>query len=362
MYKALFETLLNNGQMTRDNQLTMSGFSGDSGNFDQTDVDGEPYGAGLQARYEWFKKIRTIYDPTTEGKENNDADEEWSDPICVEFVGPLLADICQQDRLILNGVDIDIKLFPNKDDFRLTTFPNGTKAELVIDEIKLQVCKVTISEQAMVAVESKLQRSVCDYPMRRTEVRTFNISAGLFGEIAEDMFQGEVPTRLIIGMVDAEAYAGTTTKNPYRFKPFNISSLAFSVDGEPTPHAALEFDVKDGVYVEGLQSLYRVCGKWGMDKNIPINRTTYRQGYTIFGQEVDPTTSSDLNYVGHLKSGRTRLTIKFHKALARPVTVIVYATFPEVMQIDNARLISMREKDKVLQRLKLSKTAVAGGG
>ena len=29
----------------------------------------------------------------------------------VEFVGPLLADVCNQDRLILPGVDIDIKLW-----------------------------------------------------------------------------------------------------------------------------------------------------------------------------------------------------------------------------------------------------------
>ena len=35
----------------------------------------------------------------------------------VEFVGPLMADICNQDRLILSGVDIDIKLWPTRDEF-----------------------------------------------------------------------------------------------------------------------------------------------------------------------------------------------------------------------------------------------------
>ena len=41
----------------------------------------------------------------------------------VEFVGPLMADICNQDRLILPGVDIDIKLWPTRDEFRLMTHP-----------------------------------------------------------------------------------------------------------------------------------------------------------------------------------------------------------------------------------------------
>jgi hypothetical protein len=352
MYKAFIQTLLNHRQGTRDNQLSLRGFSGDSGNFDQRDKDGFPYGTGIQTRYEWFQKIDTIYDQATSGKEGNDADEEWTDPRCVEFIGPLLADICDQDRLIPNGVDIDIKLFENKDDFRLTTFPDNTKAEIVLEEVKLQVCKVTVTDAAIVGVESKMTHQPCRYPMLRTDLRTFNISQGLYSEIAEDMFQGEVPTRLVIGMVDAEAYAGSTKLNPYRFKPFNVASIGFFVDGEATPHAPMELDIKEGCYVEGLESLYRVTGKWNMDEDIPITRATYRQGYTLFGLQVDGTTSPNLDYVGHNKSGRTRLVIKFHKPLARPITVIVYATFPETMEIDQYRLISMTEKDKSSARLK----------
>jgi hypothetical protein len=352
MYKALIETLLNNRQGTRDNQLSLRGFSGDSGNFDSTSPSTIPDGSGIQTRFDWWSKIRTVYDTVSEGKEGNDADEEWQAPTCVEFLGPLMADICQQDRLILNGVDIDIKFFPNKDAFRLTTFPSGTQAQLVVEEIKLNVCKVTVDDASLVGVESRLLKTPSEYPMLRTEVRTFNINQGLYSSIAEDMFQGEVPTRLVVGMVDAQAYAGSTNKNPFRFKNFNISSMAFYVDGESTPHAPFEFDIKDCGYIEGLASLYRVAGKWGNDTDIPINRMTYRQGYTLFGFEVDPTSSADMNYVGHTKTGRTRLTMNFHKPLARPITVIVYATFPESMQIDAYRLISMREKDKTLQRLK----------
>jgi hypothetical protein len=360
MYKAYLQTLLNNRQGTRDNQLTLQGFSGDGGNFDQRDPDDFPYGAGIQARYDWFKKIDTIYKPGDQGKEGNDPDEEWKDPASVEFIGRLMADICDQDRLILNGVDIDIKLFQNKDAFRLTTFPDGTQAELVLEEVRLQVCKVTVTDAAIVGVESRLQKHPCEYPMLRTDLRTFNIGQGMYSEIAEDMFQGEVPTRLVIGMVDAEAYAGSTKLNPYRFKHFNVASIGFFVDGESTPQAPVELDIKEGCYVEGLESLYRVTGKANMDEDIPINRTSYRQGYTLYGLLVDGTTSSDLNYVGHPKSGRTRLVIKFHKPLSRPITVIVYATFPETMQIDQYRLISMTEKDKTSARLK--NLPVASGG
>ena len=38
-----------------------------------------------------------------------------------------MADICNQDRLLLPGVDIDIKLWPTRDEFRLITHPEGFK-------------------------------------------------------------------------------------------------------------------------------------------------------------------------------------------------------------------------------------------
>ena len=41
------------------------------------------------------------------------------DPTCVEFMGPLMSDICDQDRYILSGVDIDIKLWPNRDEISI---------------------------------------------------------------------------------------------------------------------------------------------------------------------------------------------------------------------------------------------------
>ena len=41
-----------------------------------------------------------------------------------------MADICNQDRLILPGVDIDIKLWPTHDEFHLITHPVGLRCKL----------------------------------------------------------------------------------------------------------------------------------------------------------------------------------------------------------------------------------------
>ena len=77
---------------------------------------------------------------------------------------------------------------------------------------------------------------------------------------------------------------------------------------------------------------------------------TYRQGYTLIGFDVDPTTSPDFRYVGKPREGHTKLEIRFKKGLPAPVTVILYATFPEIMTIDQARNVRLEIKDKFAQR------------
>ena len=88
----------------------------------------------------------------------------------VEFVGPLMADICNQYRLILPGVDIDIKLWPTHDEFQLITHPSGLKCKLFIDEIYLDVCKVAVSPEVMMGHAAGLEVTDSVYPFVRTDI------------------------------------------------------------------------------------------------------------------------------------------------------------------------------------------------
>ena len=105
----------------------------------------------------------------------------------MEFIGPLMADICNQDRLILPGVDIDIKLWPTHDEFRLITHPVGLRCKLLIDEIYLNVCKVNVSPEVMTGHDAALEIANSIYPFARTDIRTFNIAEGNFGMTIEDI-------------------------------------------------------------------------------------------------------------------------------------------------------------------------------
>ena len=254
MHKALMETLLTYSENTKRIQLANAGFTGESGDFTQTHPDSPPYNHGLKTRQRWFKQ-------------NN----------IVEFVGPLLADVCNQDHLILPGVDIDIKLWPTQDEFRLITFPEGLRCKLFIQEIYLNVCKVAVSQEVMMGHNVGLEISDAVYPFTRTDIRTFNISEGHFGTSLEDIWQGEVPTRLVVGMVNSEAVNGSYNLNPYHFQHFNVSNVGFFVNGEPTPHPAFHLDVENGTFFQGLNSLYKISGKTMENSDIGITRDSYQE-------------------------------------------------------------------------------------
>ena len=78
------------------------------------------------------------------------------------------------------------------------------------------------------------------YPFSRTDIRTFNIAEGNFGINLEDMWQGEVPSRLVVGMVKSQAFNGDYNLNPYHFEHFDVSNIGFFVNGESTPRPSFK--------------------------------------------------------------------------------------------------------------------------
>ena len=60
MYKALLEAMLTYDDNTKKIQLANEGFTGESGDFTQSNPDAPPYNHGLKTRHKWFKDSATV--------------------------------------------------------------------------------------------------------------------------------------------------------------------------------------------------------------------------------------------------------------------------------------------------------------
>ena len=89
--------------------------------------------------------------------------------------------------------------------------------------------------------------------------------------------------------------------------------------------------------------IYKVSGKPMENTDIGIIES-YREGYNLLGFDVDPVTSADLRYLGMPKNSHIKLNIRFKSHLEDPIALILYATFPETMEIDETRNVKLVKK------------------
>lgn len=335
MYKAAIECLLNNSKDTQRIQLAAIGMTVDERNFDARFGGDDKDRFGTEVGINNGMKHREAF-----YKDNT-----------AEFMGPLLSDVCNQGKAILNAVDVDIKLTPNKDEFRIITNKDGIRCKLMIEEIYLLVCKILVAPGVMTGHTSALNIKNSKYPIQKTEVISYCIPERNQGDVIDNMFKGVIPSRLIIGLVPSAAFHGNYGLNPIKFEHFNITNISLIVNGKPTPKRPFYLDIPNNKYLDALLSLYRATGKSWIDTDIAIDRDNWKQGLALIAFDIDPTAAPDLRYKGIPKFGHMRLSLTFKEKLPESVEVIMYATFPGRIEIDQARVVTVLEPKDLLKEM-----------
>ena len=312
MYKSFIETLLNNSATTKQYQLENSGFFGDKGNKDM--FFNLTFNKGMEKRYMHFR-----------------------DKNKVEMMGFLMSDMAGIQASIINGVEISIELKPNQDNIRLQCFGEKKFGALIIDNIRLLVCKKQMTKEVMLAHAELLQKTPAVYPFKKSEIRAYNGNKGQTEIVIENPYESKVPTRFIVGMVDADAYIGNFSKNPLNFKHYNISRAAFSIDDEHIGKPPYSLDPLKGKFIEPLLELHSILGKAGEDSDIGITPEQFLNGLFLLPFDVKPTAAANMEYLSIKECGNCRLELQFREALPNNIVVLTYAIFPMELQIDAAR-------------------------
>ena len=242
-----------------------------------------------------------------------------------DFKGVLLADICNQGRLILDGVDVGITLWQNKNEFKLM---GNVPCKTVIENIYLDVCKVQVIKYCMSGHKAALEMANGMYPMQKTVIFAKELPSGSRGQSWEDIFQGYVPSKMVIGMVDSAAFSGDFAKNPLRFQHFDIESLGFTVNGKPTPKEAFRYDMTNSNFVDAFQSLSEITGKAWEDTDNGIPREMWKAGSALTAFDCDPTTANDFHYLGLPKE----VILGLHLALKMQEMLQPWSLFMQLSQ------------------------------
>ena len=184
-----------------------------------------------------------------------------------------------------------------------------------------------------------LKQTTAKYPIRRVDCKVLTIPTGFSSFTPDNLFLGRIPKRLVLVLVDTEAFNGTYTSNPYNFKHHNLTQVGVYVDGEQIPRKPLflKFSEAGGQnFIAGFQSLFSGTGKLSQDAGNQINRSDYSSGYTAFCFDLSPDHCLG-DHFELTKQGNLRTELHFGQTLANTVNLIIYAEFQNVIEIDASR-------------------------
>ncbi|GFW82412.1 uncharacterized protein F54H12.2 [Trichonephila clavipes] len=262
--------------------------------------------------------------------------EFFKESATVDMIGCIHSDLFHQDRLLLNLVDLKIKLIRSKPEFCL----QGSEGfKVVLDHVSLFIRKVRGNPGVILGHAKALEKTSAKYPINRVLCKVYSIPKGSMSFIQDNIFSGQMPKKLFVGCVDNEAFHGAFSKSPYEFKHFNLNFIGVYVDGQPVPHNPLELDFSKDQYIRAYQTLFVGTDRMGQDRGIFISRKEYKNSNTLFGFNLSPDLCSSGEHLSLIKHSNLRLELKFSKSLEQTVCVIVFAEFENLIEINKSRNI-----------------------
>lgn len=273
-----------------------------------------------------------------------------------EFYVRVFADPFNTDRLLLNNVDVNIRLTPHRPEFYIIQdgyapppvppAVQGPKANLnlviQITHAELFVPRVYIKEKALKEQEAALVRNPGIYPIVQSKVHYFKHLPNTVIFDSSVVTGGPLPTRIYVLLLDEKAYLGSFNTNPLKLGTFHLESIQVDAGGRLLPPDPLTMSWRNKQYTRAYMSLFEALASVGSKPK--ITRDDFAGGYFVSSFDLTPTheSGSDETYTVP-QTGSLRLKMKFAQAPTSALSVLVIGEYEKLLVIDKDRKISITD-------------------
>ena len=227
-----------------------------------------------------------------------------------DMIGPLHVDVFNQSKYMLNGVTMKVRMTRSKDSFVLMA-------------------------------KSDVQQKTAKYPITRVECKVIHLPQGQKSFTHDNLFLGQLPKRIVLGLVDNRAFNGDISLNPYNFQHCNLNYLEVHLDGQQVPWAPLQPSFSGSSYIRAFYTQFTGGDGISSDTGNTIGREQFVNGHALYCFDLTPDLSSSCgHHFGVTKSGNLRLELAFEVALSITGNVLVYSEFDNVIEIDKDRKVT----------------------
>jgi len=197
--------------------------------------------------------------------------------------------------------------------------------------------KVKVMPSVFLAHTKAMEQGTAKYPIRHMVCKSFTIPQNYLDMNHEKLFSGQLPTRIVVGLVDNRSFNGSRDRNPFNFANFNLHEIGLYLDRQQQ-HALrpIQPNFATGEYIRAYNTIFAGMGKLGADEGLFITRDEYANGYSLYAFDLTADLGED-DHFSLVRQGSIRLALKFSRALEATVTVIAYAEFENVIEINRNR-------------------------
>ncbi len=308
-YQAYLETLLNYGTEAKSSELQLALF------FKENDFQNVAASGGYTSRRARFAQSKQV-----------------------DLFAPIHSQLFNTGRYMLRDTKIELELHRNKDHFVLIAPNADTDYKCKVIDVNWHVWKVDLQESANLAIDQRLLKDTAKYPIRRVSV--INTELNTRGRIVSvnNLLNGDIPRRLILGLVPSKNFAGSLDTNPFNFHHYNVNTVELRVGGKEIK--PLKMDFSNDNYGMAYMYLLNGIGIGNADKGISISYAEYKKGNTLFVFDLTAD-GVDSDAMGLIKSGTVNLRMSFDNNLdaGGGIELIAYAEFDGVTEIDMNRVV-----------------------
>ena len=118
------------------------------------------------------------------------------------------------------------------------------------------------------------------YPFWRSDIESFTIPNDDHTFMIDSIYHGNVPSKIILGMVANEAYSGIYKTNSFDCLHKNVNYLEITVDGTSVPQQPFKPNFIKNDYLPSYLSL--MDSHFNSKNRIDISSSDYPGGYSLF--------------------------------------------------------------------------------
>jgi len=272
----------------------------------------------------WYKDNTPDVPTTNDGYKTRQALSTTSK--LVNLSGRLCSNIFEQIRYLPPNIQITLRLRRSTPEFCLHSPETGAAYKFAITSAKLQILKHVVHPQLELKLKEKLSNgSPMLYPGWKTEIRSYSIPRGNSTFTADAVFQGPLPSYVVVGFVESKALTGDYKKSPYNFQDFKLTSLELDVDGTSALYKNIDFDFAKGDFLEGYDTIFNS----GVDHGISRDEYTKGNALTLFA--ILPRSGGRYTIS---KTGKVSIIAKFAENIENNISMIVYSQFQSLIELN----------------------------